>query len=89
MKRCATISVAVCWTSQTGRPGLAPEALARLAHRLALGGVDLIKDDHGIADQAFSPFSALKGAEVIALATSLFVVPVRFLILRFPDPEFV
>ncbi|UYO56007.1 RuBisCO large subunit C-terminal-like domain-containing protein [Rhodopseudomonas palustris] len=38
--------------------GLAPEALAELAHRLALGGVDLIKDDHGIADQAFSPFSA-------------------------------
>ncbi|MGX7741696.1 RuBisCO large subunit C-terminal-like domain-containing protein [Rhodopseudomonas parapalustris] len=38
--------------------GLAPEALAALAHRLALGGIDLIKDDHGIADQAFSPFAA-------------------------------
>ena len=38
--------------------GLTPEALAGLAHRLALGGIDLIKDDHGIADQAFSPFAA-------------------------------
>lgn len=38
--------------------GLAPDALASLARRLALGGVDLIKDDHGIADQAFSPFAA-------------------------------
>ncbi|KIZ47911.1 MULTISPECIES: RuBisCO large subunit C-terminal-like domain-containing protein [Rhodopseudomonas] len=38
--------------------GLAPEALAGIAQRLALGGVDLIKDDHGLADQAYSPFAA-------------------------------
>jgi ribulose-bisphosphate carboxylase large chain len=38
--------------------GLSPEALATLARRLAMGGVDLIKDDHGLADQAFSPFAA-------------------------------
>ncbi|PZA12941.1 ribulose 1,5-bisphosphate carboxylase [Rhodopseudomonas palustris] len=38
--------------------GLSPQALAALAGRLARGGVDLIKDDHGIADQAFSPFAA-------------------------------
>lgn len=37
--------------------GLAPEALAAIARGLALGGVDLIKDDHGIADQAYSPFA--------------------------------
>jgi len=33
--------------------GLSPNALADLAGALAAGGVDLIKDDHGIADQAF------------------------------------
>lgn len=38
--------------------GLAPEELARLAHRMALGGIDYIKDDHGLADQSYSPFAA-------------------------------
>jgi ribulose-bisphosphate carboxylase large chain len=38
--------------------GLAPAALAELAHDLALGGVDFLKDDHGLADQSFSPFDA-------------------------------
>lgn len=37
--------------------GLAPEALATLASRMAEGGVDFIKDDHGLADQAYSPFA--------------------------------
>jgi ribulose-bisphosphate carboxylase large chain len=37
--------------------GLPPEALAELARRLALGGLDFIKDDHGLADQAYSPFA--------------------------------
>ena len=37
--------------------GLAPEELAELAHTLALAGVDVIKDDHGIADQAYAPFA--------------------------------
>jgi ribulose-bisphosphate carboxylase large chain len=37
--------------------GLAPERLARLAERFALGGLDFIKDDHGLADQAYSPFA--------------------------------
>ncbi len=36
--------------------GLRPRALADLAYRLALGGIDLIKDDHGLADQVFCPF---------------------------------
>ncbi|WP_295539568.1 RuBisCO large subunit C-terminal-like domain-containing protein [uncultured Thiohalocapsa sp.] len=36
--------------------GLSSRALAQLAYRLALGGIDLIKDDHGLADQPFSPF---------------------------------
>jgi ribulose-bisphosphate carboxylase large chain len=37
--------------------GLAPEALAALAHTFAAAGIDLIKDDHGIADQADAPFA--------------------------------
>jgi S-methyl-5-thioribulose 1-phosphate isomerase len=38
--------------------GLPPERLARLAERFARGGIDFIKDDHGLADQEFSPFAA-------------------------------
>ncbi len=36
--------------------GLSARELARLAGQLALGGIDLIKDDHGLADQSFCPF---------------------------------
>jgi ribulose-bisphosphate carboxylase large chain len=36
--------------------GLSASALAERAYQLALGGIDLIKDDHGLADQAFCPF---------------------------------
>lgn len=36
--------------------GLPPRDLAALAYRLAVGGVDLIKDDHGLSDQPFCPF---------------------------------
>lgn len=38
--------------------GLPPEGLASLARRMAEGGADFIKDDHGLADQAYSPFAA-------------------------------
>ena len=37
--------------------GLTAEALADLAGRFALGGVDFIKDDHGLADQWYAPFA--------------------------------
>lgn len=37
--------------------GLPPTALADLAGRLARGGVDYIKDDHGLADQSYSRFA--------------------------------
>jgi ribulose-bisphosphate carboxylase large chain len=37
--------------------GLSPEELADLTYRLALGGIDLIKDDHGLADQTFCRFA--------------------------------
>jgi ribulose-bisphosphate carboxylase large chain len=36
--------------------GLGPDELADLAGALARGGMDLIKDDHGLADQEFCPF---------------------------------
>ncbi len=37
--------------------GLAPERLADLAARFAAGGLDFVKDDHGLADQVFSRFA--------------------------------
>ena len=37
--------------------GLAPARLGDLAARLADGGIDIIKDDHGLADQSYSPFA--------------------------------
>ncbi|MCH7589612.1 ribulose 1,5-bisphosphate carboxylase large subunit [PVC group bacterium] len=36
--------------------GLGVEALSELAYQYALGGIDIIKDDHGITDQSFAPF---------------------------------
>lgn len=36
--------------------GLTTRELADLAHRFALGGMNLIKDDHGLADQKNAPF---------------------------------
>src|SRR5207245_6404888 len=38
--------------------GLPAARLAELAKSFAQGGVDYIKDDHGLADQAYSPFAA-------------------------------
>ncbi len=35
---------------------LSAQELAEMAYHLALGGIDIIKDDHGIADQSFSKF---------------------------------
>ncbi|HYA79869.1 MAG TPA: RuBisCO large subunit C-terminal-like domain-containing protein [Methylocystis sp.] len=37
--------------------GMAPRDLAALAREFARGGVDFIKDDHGLADQDYSPFA--------------------------------
>ncbi len=38
--------------------GLPPQRLAELAGRLATGGLDFVKDDHGLADQDYAPFAA-------------------------------
>jgi ribulose-bisphosphate carboxylase large chain len=37
--------------------GSSPRELAALARTFALAGLDVIKDDHGIANQAYAPFS--------------------------------
>ncbi len=36
--------------------GLSSEEIADLCYRFALGGIDIIKDDHGLAEQATAPF---------------------------------
>ncbi len=36
--------------------GLSSEGLAFLAYQFALGGIDIIKDDHGLTNQPFAPF---------------------------------
>jgi ribulose-bisphosphate carboxylase large chain len=36
--------------------GLSVKELADMAYKFALGGIDIIKDDHGLANQPFSPF---------------------------------
>ncbi len=36
--------------------GLSAAQLADLAYRCALGGIDIIKDDHGLTDQPYAPF---------------------------------
>jgi ribulose-bisphosphate carboxylase large chain len=36
--------------------GFSSNDLAQLAYQFALGGIDIIKDDHGLVDQPFSPF---------------------------------
>src|SRR6202012_4921222 len=48
--------------------GVAPEGLAAIAAQMAEGGLDFIKDDHGIADQAYSPFAARVPAIAAAVA---------------------
>ncbi|RMF03182.1 MAG: ribulose 1,5-bisphosphate carboxylase large subunit, partial [Chloroflexi bacterium] len=36
--------------------GLSAKNLAHLARQFALGGIDIVKDDHGLANQPFAPF---------------------------------
>jgi ribulose-bisphosphate carboxylase large chain len=47
--------------------GLPAPKLAGLAKRFADGGIDYIKDDHGLADQDYSPFAARVEAVAEAL----------------------
>jgi len=36
--------------------GFTPKELGELAYKFALGGIDIIKDDHGLTNQVFAPF---------------------------------
>lgn len=36
--------------------GLSAEELADLTYRFARGGIDIVKDDHGLSDQPYAPF---------------------------------
>ncbi len=47
--------------------GLPAAKLADIARRFAQGGIDYIKDDHGLADQVYSPFAARVEAIAAAL----------------------
>jgi ribulose-bisphosphate carboxylase large chain len=38
--------------------GLSADRLAALCYTLAMAGIDVIKDDHGLADQSYAPFAA-------------------------------
>lgn len=48
--------------------GLSPSELATLCATFARGGLDVVKDDHGIADQAYAPFATRVQACQRALA---------------------
>lgn len=50
--------------------GLSTDELAALAKEFALGGIDMIKDDHGLADQSYAPFEEriTKVSEVLQVA---------------------
>lgn len=48
--------------------GLSPKALAQLLREFALAGIDVIKDDHGLADHDFCPFEERVDACLAAAA---------------------
>lgn len=41
--------------------GLSAAEIAEQAYKFALGGIDIIKDDHGLSDQSFCPFEERVG----------------------------
>ncbi|MGE0419014.1 MAG: RuBisCO large subunit C-terminal-like domain-containing protein [Acetobacteraceae bacterium] len=60
--------------------GLPVERLALLAEHFALGGLDFVKDDHGLADQTYSPFAERVPAcaEAVARAVRSTGHPTRY-----------
>ena len=50
--------------------GTDPEGLAQFCRSFAAGGIDLIKDDHGLADQPYAPFDERVRACVRAVEES-------------------
>lgn len=59
--------------------GLSPSELADLAAQFTRGGIDYIKDDHGLADQAYSPFAERVPAVAAAVRAARSRVPTRYL----------
>ena len=60
--------------------GVPPARLAQLAEQFARGGIDFIKDDHGLADQAYSPFAervAARDRRAASATHALCAQPVR------------
>jgi ribulose-bisphosphate carboxylase large chain len=53
--------------------GLSALRLAVLAERFAHGGIDFIKDDHGLADQSYSPFAERVAAIASAVGHTRYV----------------
>lgn len=53
--------------------GVSPARLADVAERFARGGIDYIKDDHGLADQSFSPFAERVAAIAHAVGRTRYV----------------
>jgi S-methyl-5-thioribulose 1-phosphate isomerase len=53
--------------------GLPASRLASLAERFARGGIDFIKDDHGLADQSYSPFAERVPAIASAVGRTRYV----------------
>ena len=51
--------------------GRSSSELAAYAYDLARGGIDIIKDDHGITDQVFAPFEARVEAVSAAIARAV------------------
>jgi ribulose-bisphosphate carboxylase large chain len=56
-KMCGAAEARALTCSAVKPQGLPPEDLAALAGKLAAGGIDFIKDDHGLADQSYSRFA--------------------------------
>jgi ribulose-bisphosphate carboxylase large chain len=48
--------------------GLPAREIGELAYRMALGGIDIIKDDHGLANQPFAPYKERVERSVEAVA---------------------
>ncbi len=48
--------------------GLSPNELAHLAYTFALGGIDIVKDDHNLTNQSYAPFAQRVPAIARAIA---------------------
>ncbi len=67
IRRCTGVEGRALTASALKPQGLPPAELASLAGRLAEGGIDIVKDDHGLADQHYSPFAA----RIVAVSAAL------------------